>query len=88
MNLLCSTVEKRADIVAQLCTTHYGIVAEHNALVFHDGTIGNEFHLCHKVATRLTARGKTAWPCGSVFQHSSLVGHVMTFCITKGKAHS
>ena len=88
MHLLGSTFEERAHIVAQLSTPHDRVVAKHHPVVLHDGTVGYELHLGHKVASRLVARSETAGPCGSIFQYGTLVWNLMSLGISQCEAHS
>ena len=78
MDLLGTVLEKGSDIVAQLRAAHDGVVAEHDALVLQDRRVGDEFHLGHKVAAILVARGERAGPRRRVFQHRTLVRHLLT----------
>ena len=58
MHLFGSATEECADIVAKLGAAHDGIVTEHHPFAVEYRAVGNEFHLGHKVASRLVARGE------------------------------
>ena len=88
MHLLGTTFKERAHIVAQLRTAHDRVVAEHHPVALHDGTVGYKLHLCHKVASRLVARSKTARPCRSIFQYGTLVWNLMSLGISQCESHS
>ena len=48
MHLFGTIVEEGLHIIPQLRTTHDGVVAKDDALVFQQGRVRNQFHLCHE----------------------------------------
>ena len=79
MNLLGSVIEEGADVVAQLCAAHDGVVTEHDALPLQDSGVWYELHLCHEVTTVLVAWCEGTWPCGGILHHCTLIGNLFTF---------
>ena len=86
MYLLGTILKEGTHIVTKLGATHYGVVAEHNAAVFQQRTVGNKLHPGHQVTTALIARSKRTGPSGCILQHSTLVGDTLTLGIAQSGA--
>lgn len=86
--LLGAGLEERAHVVAKLRAAHDGVVAEHHALVFQEGLVGDELHAGHEVAVRLVAGGEASRPRGRVFQHGAAIGNAVALGIAHGHAHA
>ena len=83
MHLLGAIVEESLHIIPQLRTTHDRVIAKDDALVFQQGRVGNQFHLCHKRTTLLITRGKRARPCGCILQHGTVIGYTLSLSIAQ-----
>ena len=82
--LLCSVLVEIADVVAKLGAADYGIVTENRTVVMENGSVGNQFHFSNQVASVLTGRSETAWPCRSVLHVSVAEWYAFPIGITYG----
>ena len=88
MYLFSAVVEENACIVAKLCAAHDTVIAEEHTLPFEHSLIGNQLHLSYQITKFLTGRSEASRPCWSIFGDGSLIGHLMTICITEGHAYA
>ena len=82
VHFLGSATEKIAHIVAQLGTSHDGVVAENHTFTVDEVGIGNEFHLGHQLAQLLCGRGKTTGPGRGILHDTPLVRNVFPLGIS------
>ncbi len=86
VHLLGTALVEGAHVVAELCTAHYGIVAEYHPASVKDGAVGYQLHLCHQGTALLGAGGEAAWPGGGVFQHGAAIWDLASVGIAEGMA--
>ena len=88
MNLLGAVLKESLYIVFKLCTTNDRVIAEYHALIFQQRRVRYQLHLSHQRTALLIARSKRTRPCWSVLQHSTLVGHALSFSISQRHTYS
>ena len=88
MDLLGAIFEEHAHIVAQLCASDDGIVAEDHPLAVEQRTVWNEFHFGHEITPALVARCEASGPGGCVLEHSALIRDAMSLGIAQCHAHA